>query len=97
MQIGHERRISVDSVSQISVAVQVITLYTTLPFGLATAPRAFTKVMKLVATAYLREKGQRMVAYLDDLLLVGKSKQEAEWLSIRREYHGKPCTILLQI
>ena len=51
--------------------------YNVLPFGLATAPRAFTKLMK-PALAHLRSKGVRLIAYLDDLLIIGKDKREAE-------------------
>jgi len=46
-----------------------------MPFGLSTAPRVFTKLMKPVL-AILREKGHKIVAYLDDLLLLGKSAFE---------------------
>lgn len=51
--------------------------YKVLPFGLATAPRAFTKLLKPVL-AHLRKGGMRLIAYLDDLLIIGKSKKEAE-------------------
>ena len=51
--------------------------YNALPFGLTTAPRVFTKVLK-PALSHLRSKGIRMVAYLDDLLLIGKTKEETE-------------------
>ena len=51
--------------------------YNVLPFGLATAPRAFTKLMK-PALAYLRSKGVRLIAYLDDILIIGRDKGEAE-------------------
>ena len=43
-----------------------------LPFGLASAPRVFTKVMRTVVT-FLRNRGIRCVIYLDDLLLMNKS------------------------
>jgi len=46
--------------------------YTCLPFGLCTAPRVFTKVIKPII-GYLREKGYKSVAYLDDFLLLGKT------------------------
>ena len=38
-----------------------------LPFGLSSAPRAFTKLLKPVATL-LRSMGIRIVIYLDDIL-----------------------------
>ena len=40
-----------------------------LPFGLSSAPRIFTKLMKPVV-AYLRARGVRMVIYLDDMLFL---------------------------
>ncbi|XP_064476275.1 uncharacterized protein LOC135390510 [Ornithodoros turicata] len=43
-----------------------------LPFGLCTAPRVFTKLMKPVV-AYLRAQGIRLVIYLDDILLMDQS------------------------
>ena len=51
--------------------------YNALPFGLAKAPRVFTKVLKPVLS-HLRAKGIRMIAYLDDILLIGKTKEETE-------------------
>ena len=51
--------------------------YNALPFGLATAPRVFTKLLKPVL-AHLRAKGLRLVAYLDDILITGKNRAEAE-------------------
>ena len=44
-----------------------------LPFGLSSAPRAFTKMLKPVA-ALLRSQGVRVVFYLDDILLLHQSK-----------------------
>jgi len=44
--------------------------YTCLPFGLCTAPRVFTKLLKPVV-AYLRNKGYISVVFIDDLLLIG--------------------------
>ena len=46
--------------------------YRALPFGLATAPRVFTKVMR-EAVSHLREKGIRLVHYLDDILILGET------------------------
>ena len=51
--------------------------YTPLPFGLATAAREFTEVMKLIL-ASLCSRGLRMVSYLDDLLIIDKCKEAAE-------------------
>ena len=55
----------------------VVYQYKALPFGLATAPRVFTKLLKPVL-AHLRAKGLRLVAYLDDMLIIGSNKVEAE-------------------
>ena len=47
--------------------------FTCLPFGLAVAPRVFTKIMKPVV-ALLRRTGIRLIVYLDDLLFMNSSK-----------------------
>ena len=43
-----------------------------LPFGLASAPRVFTKLMK-PAVALLRQQGIRLIIYLDDILIMAES------------------------
>ena len=48
-----------------------------LCFGLNTAPRVFTKLLKPIA-AYLRKRGVRMILYLDDFLILGSSYQEVQ-------------------
>ena len=45
-----------------------------LPFGLAAAPRLFTKVLKPVIVL-LRRAGIRLMIYLDDLLFMNQSKE----------------------
>ena len=60
-----------------------------LPFGLSSAPWVFTKVLKPVI-AYLRTQGVRIVAYLDDLLLMCQSQ------AILRE-HTALAIYLLQV
>ena len=47
-----------------------------LPFGLCSAPRIFTKVLKPV-TAFLRRKAIRVLIYLDDFLLLAATVEEA--------------------
>jgi len=47
-----------------------------LPFGLSSAPRVFTKVTRPIV-AWLRQLGVRMVAYIDDFLLLAQSREEA--------------------
>ena len=46
-----------------------------LPFGLSCAPRVFTKLMKRVV-AFLREKGLRLIIYLDDILVMCECQEE---------------------
>ena len=46
-----------------------------LPFGLSCAPRVFTKLMKPVV-AFLREKGMRLIIYLDDILVMCQCQEE---------------------
>ena len=46
-----------------------------LPFGLNIAPWIFTKILKPVLRI-LREKGLRSVAYLDDILCLGRTEEE---------------------
>jgi hypothetical protein len=50
--------------------------YSALPFGITTAPRVFTKLLKTIMTV-LRMRGIRIVAYIDDLLILAKTKEEA--------------------
>ena len=47
-----------------------------LPFGLTASPRIFTKILKPILTM-LRSWGIRVIAYLDDLLIMARSRQEA--------------------
>ena len=46
--------------------------YVCLPFGLCSAPRVFTKILKPVV-AWLRARGIRLVIYLDDFLIMAES------------------------
>ena len=46
-----------------------------LPFGLAVAPRVFTKILKPVV-ALLRRTGIRLIIYLDELLFMNSSKSQ---------------------
>jgi len=45
--------------------------FTCLPFGLSSAPWVFTKTLK-PALALLRQKGVRLIAYMDDILLLAE-------------------------
>lgn len=46
-----------------------------LPFGLNISPYVFTKILKPVAS-FLRSMGIKCVFYLDDILLIGKTKKQ---------------------
>ena len=49
--------------------------FTCLPFGLASAPRVFTKILCPVV-GFLRSKGIRCVIYLDNLLLLDQDRDK---------------------
>ncbi|CAC5420424.1 unnamed protein product [Mytilus coruscus] len=49
--------------------------FRSLPFGIAVAPRIFTKLMK-VPMALLRCLGVRLIVYLDDILIMNQSNQK---------------------
>ena len=48
-----------------------------LPFGLASAPRVFTKVLEPMIV-HLRSHGYMSCNYIDDALLIGKTRSECE-------------------
>ena len=48
-----------------------------LPFGLNVAPQVFTRVLK-AALLPLRERGIRMVAYLDDICVMAETETQAQ-------------------
>ena len=49
-----------------------------LPFGLSSAPRIFTKIMR-PAIAWLRQLGCRMITYIDDNLIMAPTEEEATY------------------
>ncbi|XP_033633155.1 uncharacterized protein LOC117294748 [Asterias rubens] len=51
--------------------------FVVLPFGLSTAPRVFTRIVKTIGAA-LRRRGIMIFVYLDDWLVVGRSREEME-------------------
>ena len=58
-----------------------------LPFGLSSAPRVFTKLMKPVV-AQLRKQGIRLIIYLDDILIM------AETESLAKHHAQTTCNLL---
>lgn len=56
---------------------QEVLCYTCLPFGLSDAPRVITKILAPVAS-FLRKLGILLIVYLDDWLLVAKTKAQVE-------------------
>ena len=46
-----------------------------LPFGLSTAPRVFTKLLRPVV-GFLRQIGCRLIIYLDDILLLHQDREQ---------------------
>ena len=50
--------------------------YKAMCFGLATAPLLWTKLMKPIL-AYVRSRGIQITAYLDDLLIMSSSREQA--------------------
>ena len=50
-------------------------MFTALPFGISTGPFVFTKIMREVLK-HLRQNNILCVGYLDDILLIAKSKNE---------------------
>lgn len=50
--------------------------FAAMPFGYRDSPRVFTMLMR-TALKPLRERGLRLVAYIDDILLLASSREEA--------------------
>lgn len=53
----------------------VVYQYTSLPFGMSVAPRVFSKLMRY-ALEPLRKAGIRLVYYLDDICMLGRTQKE---------------------
>ncbi len=51
--------------------------FSCLPFGLGSAPRLFTKILKAVV-AFFRERGLRVIIYLDDLLFLNEDREKLQ-------------------
>lgn len=52
-----------------------------LPFGLSSAPRVFTKLLKPVV-GFLRQIGLRLIVYLDDMLFIHVNKDQLEVMTL---------------
>ncbi len=50
-----------------------------LPFGLTSAPRVFTKIMRPVVS-FLRQVGIRLLIYLDDMLILHQERDPLQCL-----------------
>ena len=65
--------------------------FVTMPFGLNTAPRVFTKVLRPIV-ASLRARGVRLVTYIDDILILASSREQStehtRWLLELLSYLG---------
>jgi hypothetical protein len=65
--------------------------FTCLPFGLASAPRIFTKIIREVLKP-IRTQGITVVAYLDDFLIISSSAEQAlkdyQAVSLHLTNHG---------
>ena len=75
--------------------------FKTLPFGLTSAPYVFTKLLRPVA-ALFRQEGLRILAYLDDWLLIASDpdllKDQSEYVSSTLQslgflLNGKKCIV----
>ena len=49
--------------------------FQSLPFGLSSAPRVFTKLLKPVLARF-RHQGMRLIMYLDDMLVMAQEQGE---------------------
>jgi long-subunit acyl-CoA synthetase (AMP-forming) len=62
-----------------------------MPFGLSSAPRILTKIMKEVV-AHLRAQGFRLAFYIDDIIIFATSaadcRQQARFRSQRSKVHS---------
>ena len=87
----HPHRSNPQKVPQMSSSGENIYQFTCLPFGLSLAPWVFTKTLKPVL-ALFREMDMCLVAYIDDILILEKSKEmaldHAEGMVYLLEYLG---------
>ena len=56
--------------------------FNVLPFGLTSAPRVFTKILKPVFSQ-MRKEGFSVLGYIDDSLILGKLQEECELATTR--------------
>ena len=55
----------------------VVYEYTGLPMGLTCSPRVFTQITKF-AVDWLRKRGVILIIYIDDILVLGHTKEKCE-------------------
>ena len=67
-----------------------------MPFGLATAPWAFTKLMRQLVNHW-RRSGFRVLPYLDDFLFMSSSYSTALGLSSRFQSDFRNCGLLVNL
>ena len=71
--------------------------FSSLPFGLATAPQVFTMIVKEVKLMALT-RGLRLHQYLDDWLIRSQSQEEAQslgWMINQEKSELKPTQVFL--
>ncbi|KZS04664.1 Uncharacterized protein APZ42_032312, partial [Daphnia magna] len=76
-RLGASRSLKRAASTALSLVGNAFSEFTCLPFGLASAPWAFTKVLKPVVS-FLRGKGIKLIVYLDDFLIISSGKSQAE-------------------
>ncbi len=62
--------------------------FTVLPFGLAASPWAFTRFVRTTVT-HLRQLGMRVLAYMDDLFIMGSSFADIFFISTTSAGSGR--------
>ena len=55
-------------------------MFKSLPFGLSSAPRVITKLIKPVV-GFLRQIGYRLIIYLDDILVMHQNKEQLQQIT----------------
>lgn len=72
----------------------IVYQYKTLAFGMSVSPRVFSKLMRF-AMEYVRKQGIRLVYYLDDVCILGSTKEEALQHTNRVMHHLEKLGFLI--